>query len=127
MAIKLPPLPRGVKLDIELQIWLETLWQRVRGNVTTSGDADHSIGSGVTYHGVTALSAGRTLTLPDASLLQDGEEIVIQDESGDAGTHNITIVRQGTDTINGVSSVDITSDFGRLRVIKRGPGEYYSA
>jgi len=127
MAIKFPPPPKN-PLDLnEWALWYETLWRRVRGLVVTTGDAAATIGSGETYHGVTALTAGRILTLPPANSLQDGDELIIQDESGAAGTHTITISRAGSDTINGSTSVTITSNYGRRRLIKRGSGAWYSA
>lgn len=127
MSIKFPPPPKN-PLDLnEWALWYETLWQRVRGLVVTTGDAAATIGSGETYHGVTALTDARTLTLPPANDLQDGDELIIQDESGAAGTYTITIARAGSDTINGATSVTITSNYGRRRLIKRGSGKWFSA
>lgn len=127
MAIKFPAAPKNTVDVTQWSQWYEILWQRVRGLVVTTGDAAATIGSGETYHGVTALTAGRTLTLPSANDLQDGDELIIQDESGSAGTHTITISRAGTDTINGGTSVTITSNYGRRVLIKRGSGKWYSA
>ena len=126
MAVRLPPPPKTLSIS-EFTLWFESLWRRVSGNIVVTGDAVATIGSGETYHGVTALTAGRTLTLPSASDLQDGDSIVIQDESGSAGTYAITIQRAGTDTINGGASVTISSNYGRKTIIKRGTGKFYSA
>lgn len=124
MPISLPKPPQGKFDPMEWLRWSETLWRRVVGEANTSGDEAYTISSASTYHGVTELTAPRTLTLPLASFLRDGDEIVVQDESGDAGTHTITISAQGTDTVNG--TVTISSNFGRRRIIKRGSGQYYS-
>ena len=127
MAIKFPPPPKDLKNAEETIQWLLTCYNFVRGSIQLVNDAAATIGSGTTYVGVTALTAPRTLTLPDSSLLQDGDKIVVQDESGGAGTHAITIVRSGTDTINTISSTTITSNNGRKTIIKRGTGTYFAA
>jgi len=99
----------------------------VRASASSSGDADATIPSSSNYHGVTALTAGRTLTLFDVNLLDDGEPFVVQDESGSAGTHNITIQRAGAQTINGTTSVTISSNYGRKTFFKRGDGKVFAA
>ena len=124
MAIRLPPPPQELSDITQVKLWLQNLYEYVVGFVQTTGDAAASIGIASTYHGVTALTAPRTLTLPDANSLKDGEEIVIQDESGAAGTHTITIRAAGSDTLRG--STTMTSNYGRRRIIKRGSGLWYS-
>jgi hypothetical protein len=56
--------------------------------------------------------------------MTDGDEVVVQDESGSAGSQTITIAAGGTDTVYGTAT--ITSNYGRRRVIKRGSGKYYA-
>lgn len=124
--IKLPPPPRSGS-ETEWEQYTETTYRYIKGSVATSGDAAETLSGGTTYHGVTALSAPRTLTLPAASDLSDGDELVVQDESGAAGTHTITIARAGSDTINGATSATITSNYGRKRLIKRGAGQWFSS
>lgn len=125
--IRLPPLPRGMSLQAQLEQWLDNVWQYIRPTVQLVRDVAATIGSGSTYVGMVTLTAPRTLTLPDAAEMQDGDEIVIQDESGNAGGQTITIATQGSDTVNGGASVTITSAYGRRRIIKRGTGAYFSA
>lgn len=130
MSIPLPNPPYVPETPLEVARWFETLVRKVRGQVSTSGDAAATIPSASTYHGVTALSAPRTLTLPDASTagtLTDGDELIVQDESGSAGAQTITIAAAGTDTINGGASVTITTAYGRRRLIRRGAGKWFSA
>ena len=124
MALNLQPPPQNPALSAEEAQWREALWRRVTGSPDTSGDEAYEIKSSTTYHGVTALTAGRTLTLPPSKKMRDGDEILIQDESGDAGTFTITISAQGSDSILGTAT--ISSDYGRRLVIKRGDGKYYS-
>lgn len=124
MPISVPKPPQGKFDGLEWLRWAETMWRRVMGEVSTSGDAAHTLPAACTYHGVTALTAPRTLTLPSASFLRDGDWIVIQDESGSAGTHNITIAASGSDTVSG--TVTISSNYGRRTIIKRGSGKFFS-
>lgn len=95
----------------------EFVKDRVRGE--TTGDENATLGSGETYHGVTSLSAPRTVTLAGVGDLRDGQQVVIQDESGLAGTHTITV-----SPVTGVST--ITTNHGRLTVYKSG-STYFGA
>jgi hypothetical protein len=127
MPRRLSPPPAAAASDEQKQRWMDEAWRFMQPQIATSGDAAATISSNTTYHGVTALSAGRTLTLPDSSDMLDGQEIIVQDESGAAGTYNITIASSGSDTVNGGSSVSIAANYGRRRIIKHGAGKFYSA
>jgi len=111
------PQPPGLSAALELPRWLGLLWNYVRPSASTSGDTAASIPSGSTYHGVTALTAPRTLTLPPCSNVPDGSTLVIQDESAAAGTHTITLAAAGADTAAGATT--ITTNRGRRTAIKR--------
>lgn len=69
--------------------------------------------------GVTSTAAARTVTL-DSSDVVNGQIIIIKDESGGAGTNNITVATEGLETIDGASTMDITADYGCLRVYSDG-------
>lgn len=127
MAILLPPPPRQGASLLQWEQWWETLWRRVRPATQLVSGAAATIGTGSTYVGVTPAVGGTTLTLPVASSLQDGDEIIVQDEAGDAGAKNITIASAGSDTINGAASVVISGNYGRKVLIKRGAGTFFSA
>ena len=71
------------------------------------------------FVGVTDTSVARTITLTTASVA-DGRTYIIKDESGAAGTNNITIATQAAQTIDGASTVVITVDHGVLRVYSDG-------
>jgi alcohol dehydrogenase YqhD (iron-dependent ADH family) len=123
----LPTPPKQGASENQWQQWYESLWKKVSASIGTSGDAAATISSGTTYHGVTALTAGRILTLPAASALQDGDVIIVQDETGDAAAHNITIATAGTDTVNGAASVSLTTNYGRKTIVKRGAGKFFAS
>lgn len=69
--------------------------------------------------GVTDTSVARTITLATADL-EDGKVIIINDESGGAGTNNITIDTEGSETIDGAATIVISTDFLRVRLYSDG-------
>jgi len=71
---------------------------------------------------VTDTSAARTITLLSAATAGAGATYTVKDESGGAATNNITIARAGSDTIEGVTSKVINSNFGSIRVLSTGTG-----
>ena len=75
--------------------------------------------AGETIIGVTDTAAPRTITLATADTVE-GQVMIIKDESGAAGTNNITVATQAAETIDGVASVDITVNHGVLRVYSDG-------
>jgi len=111
------PKPPDIAAALELPKWLGLLWDHVRPAVSTSGDAAASIPSSSNYHGVTALTAPRTITLPPTRNVPDGSQLVIQDESAAAGAHTITLAADSGDTASGATT--ITTNKGRRVAIKR--------
>lgn len=69
--------------------------------------------------GVTDTAAARTVTIQTADIV-DGRMFIIKDESGGAGTNNITVATQGSETIDGQSTIDIIVDYGVLRLYSNG-------
>jgi len=71
--------------------------------------------------GVTDTTADRTITLATADVA-DGKEMIVKDESGAvyANGTTITVDTEGSETIDGVSSVPITMDYGVLRLYSDG-------
>lgn len=67
----------------------------------------------------TSLTAPRTVTLPTAVGLK-GKEIVIKDGAGAAATHNITIDGNGSETIDGSSTLVISTNYASKRVKSDG-------
>ena len=71
-------------------------------------------------YAVSDTSAARTLTISSVDILDTDREFIIKDESGGAGTNNITIDTEGSETIDGAASVIITVDFGVVRLYSDG-------
>lgn len=69
--------------------------------------------------GVTDTTSARTVTLQTADTVV-GRVYIIKDESGAAGTNNITVATQSTQNIDGQSTVLIVANFGKLRVYSDG-------
>lgn len=63
-------------------------------------------------------SGPATATIQSADIVDD-TLFIIKDEFGNASTNNITIDTQGSETIDGVSSVDIQVNYGVVRLMAR--------
>lgn len=95
---------------------------------STQGNILQSIRSAISYTvlstdyyiGITSTSSARTVTLP-STLVIKGQSFIIKDESGAAGTNNISIaVNGGTKTIDGLTSFPINTNFGSINVTYDG-------
>lgn len=72
--------------------------------------------------GVTDTSVARTITLPLASAHNPGRMIVVLDVSGGASGHPITVAAQGTDKINGTTTLSIAVNYGSLILFAQSTG-----
>lgn len=71
------------------------------------------------------LTAPRTVTLPLASSVPNGEEIFVTDFAGAInGANTITIARAGSDTINGSTQETIGAAYGMRKFISDGVGAW---
>ncbi len=74
---------------------------------------------------VVALTAARTLTLPAASAYPQGATLTVVDESGAcSATNTLTLVRVGTDTINGAMSAVLSSAYCYLALESNGSNKW---
>ena len=89
---------------------LELQRTAVAADYTTAGD---------TIIGVTDTSAARTITLATADCVE-GRTVIVKDESGGAGTNNITVATEGTEKIDGADTQVINADYGVLRLYSDG-------
>jgi hypothetical protein len=85
----------------------------------TAAAGDVSPTAGQTIIGVTDTTAPRTITLATADCVA-GRIMIIKDESGAAGTNNITVNTQGGENIDGAASIAISANHGVLRVYSNG-------
>lgn len=88
-------------------------------NIRRSATAVSANSAGEVIIGVTDTSAARTITL-DSDDVVAGRIMIIKDESGAAGTNNITIDTEGAETIDGAASVTISVNYGVVRVYSDG-------
>ena len=70
-------------------------------------------------YGVTDTSAARTITISTAHIAT-GRLFTIKDESGAAGTNNITIATEASETIDGAATAVISTDYGSLELYSDG-------
>ena len=69
--------------------------------------------------GITDTSAARTVTIQTSDIVA-GRIFIIKDESGAAGTNNITIATQAGEMIDGMATVAITGNYGAVRLYSDG-------
>lgn len=69
--------------------------------------------------GVTSTAAARTITLPNPASLNTGQKFTVKDESGAAGTNNITISGNGAN-IDGAATKVISTNFGSVDLYFNG-------
>lgn len=72
-----------------------------------------------------ALTAVRTITLPSASLTKPNTTITIVDKSGALGSTNyLSVIRDGSDTINGATSYAMTTPYSKLDFVSDGVSKW---
>lgn len=69
---------------------------------------------------ITDTSVARSVYLESAATAGADREIVVLDKSGVAGTNNITVVPDGTDTISGAASYVISTNYGAVTLVCDG-------
>jgi hypothetical protein len=69
---------------------------------------------------VTSTASARTITLPAATASNSGVNYFIKDESGAAGTNNITVEVLGGGNIDGATTKVISSNYGFIQVYSNG-------
>lgn len=69
-------------------------------------------------------SGARTITLPDPDGLEPGFEVLIVDALGNSNAGNITIDPSGSGTINGSSSLVLSTNYASARLHWVGAGAW---
>ena len=103
---------------------------RVSGSTTLAGGVIHGRTAVTTtnytilvtdyYIGANSTSNVITLTLPAAAAAGAGKTYVVKDEGGAASTNSITVDGNGSETVDGVTTVDISSPYGALNLYTDG-------
>jgi len=70
-------------------------------------------------------TAARTISLPLASTVDAGRVYVFKDKNNNANVNPITIQRQGSDLIDGLTSYTISSNNGLIWVVGDGVSNWY--
>jgi len=91
--------------------------KRLRRNVIN--DTDYIIQTNDELVVMKTLTATRTITIPN-SLLMEGRQFIIKDESGKATSYPIKIEPEGTTLIDGQSNYSISCDYCSLRIYSDG-------
>ena len=83
----------------------------------TLSETDHFVG-------VDTATTSITVTLPLATTINSGKQLVIKDESGNAEVNNIIIKTDEFEgaTIDGYSEITITSNYGAVNLYYNGSG-----
>lgn len=96
-------------------LWLK---ERIRfGHIGIAASANSGPESII---GITDTTAARTVTILSADIAHDGQIFIIKDESGAAGTNNITIATEGAENIDGAATALINTNYGSLRMYSNG-------
>lgn len=93
---------------------------------TTFSDADYQIlSTDKVVAQIGTMSAPRVVTLPLASVINAGQEVVVKDSSGSVtGTNTLTITRSGSDLIDGATTEVIGAAYGMRRLFSDGVSKW---
>ena len=83
-------------------------------------DTPYTVVAGVNLVGVDSTGGDVTVVLPAAADFDEGQEIVVKDEGGDATAHNITVDGNADETIDGAATAVIAADDGYVRLYSNG-------
>ena len=99
---------------------------KVAQNVVTFSNADAVVATSTRkLVQIGTMSASRTVTLPAASGVPAGTELVVADLSGSVTTTNtIVVARAGSDTVNGATSTTIGAAYGWRRFVSDGSSKW---
>ena len=70
-------------------------------------------------------TVARQITLPLAASVSDGRIYIIKDKDGQSLDNNITVVRAGSDTVDGATSQVLNSNYGSWMIVGDGASNWY--
>lgn len=91
---------------------------------TVNVDISISPASDVVFYAVDT-TAPRTITIPQAASVAAGRFYVIKDADGLSETNTLTVAASGADTIDGVASVPLQSNYGSWTLVSDGVDKYF--
>lgn len=94
----------------------DDVWERLLANRIAAGSSQ-TVSARSSVVGCT--SAGITVTLA-SSMLADGAWIDVVDEAGGAAANPITVATEGSETIDGATTLTIDADYGQVRLYSDG-------
>ena len=90
----------------------------------TGAGGSANISAASCFHLVNTASNTHTLNLPAANSVSAGQIFIIKD-AGNAGSNNILVVRNGSDTIDGITSYTINSNYGSISIVSNGSNTWH--
>jgi hypothetical protein len=76
--------------------------------------------------GVDSTSAPITITLPDASVVGNGQVFVIKDEGGASYSNNIIIQASGSQKINGANTAVLSTPYTAIHIYGNGQNNFFT-
>lgn len=93
---------------------------------TTAVSSDLTISNSDTFvYLIIDTSSARQITLPLASGVSAGRIYIVKDSDGTAEANNVTVVTQGSDTLDGASSQVLDTNYGSWTIVGDGSSAWY--
>ena len=111
--------------DYNLNKFLGFVWKVLSSplllkNITKA--ADYTVEKSDSYIGITDTSSARTITLPALASIEDGQVIIVKDQSGACAVNNITVEGYLAETIDGAANYVLNTNYAALMVMKMPTG-----
>jgi hypothetical protein len=100
-----------VRLDVDGAVAFKRIATAVSANTAAMGEAH--------IYAVTSTASARTITISTADITA-GRQFIVKDESGAAGTNNITIGTAGAENIDGAATAVISTNYGSVSIYSDG-------
>ena len=75
--------------------------------------------------GISTSGSVVTASLPGASSLSSGQRLVFKDVGGSGSVNDLVIEASGSETIDGASTLKISTDWGATTIVSDGVGQYF--
>jgi hypothetical protein len=92
----------------------------------TNADSPYTVPTGINLVGVDCSGGAVEVDLPAAADYDEGQTIIIKDESGDANTNNITADGDGAEEIDGATTKVLATASGSMQFYSNGVDAWFS-